>query len=112
VVVNSLAVVASTFQPLENNKLKRFTIQMLYSPSVPDNIGAIQIFDEDKQIENFMASKRVFISQRIEDKSTKKDEGHSKDDNDEYVEDILQLKTNKLLRGIIDLERLFDQDVI
>ena len=31
---------------------------------------------------------------------------------DEYINGFLQLKTNKLPKGLIELERLFDQDVV
>lgn len=74
IVADSLVVAASTFQPVEDSKLKKFTIQMLYTPAMSDNIETIQVFEDDRHIKNFMASKRVFTCQQIGEEQTKPDE--------------------------------------
>lgn len=47
---------ASTFQPVQGSKIKKFEIWMLHTLIVPDNIEAIQVFDNDSQIKDFMMS--------------------------------------------------------
>lgn len=47
IAADSLAVAASTFQPMEDRRLKQITIQMLYSSSVPDNIETFQVFSDN-----------------------------------------------------------------
>ena len=112
IAADSLAVVASTFQPVEDRRLKQFNIKMLYSPSVPDNIGTFQVFSDDQQIQDFMNNERVFAFQNIGEEQAQPSGDHPKEEEEEFIDGILQLKTNTLPRGIIDLERLFDQDLV
>lgn len=67
IAADSLAVAASTFQSVEDTRLKQITIHMLYSPSVPNNIETLQVFNDDHHIQSFMGSKRVFLSQEIKE---------------------------------------------
>ena len=37
-VVDALAILASALQPIERTKLKRFSVELVVIPSIPDNI--------------------------------------------------------------------------
>lgn len=109
---NLLAMVASTFQPMGENKLKKYEIQMLYMSDVSYNIEAIQFFNDDKHINNFMAIQKVFTSQWIKEEQKQPTHEDQPPQQDEYVYGYLQLNTNKIPRGVIELQRLFDRDVV
>jgi len=38
----------------------RISTEILYNPSIPDNIGNLRVFDDEQQILHFMASTDVF----------------------------------------------------
>lgn len=60
-----------------------------------------------------MANSRVFISQALEDESSNSNLEHDGALVEETLDDgVIQLKTNKIPRGIVTLERLFDHDMI
>jgi ribonuclease HI len=51
--VDSLATTASRLSPLEDYEASRFSIELLYKPSVPDNIANWRVFEGDEQIISF-----------------------------------------------------------
>ena len=58
ILANGLAFATSTsLKPYER---KQYTIQVKYRPSVPDNEKYWQVFEGDKQIEDFLQSKNEF----------------------------------------------------
>ena len=58
ILANGLAFVASTcLRPYES---KQYTIQVKYRPVVPDNEKYWQVFEGDKQIEDFLKSRNEF----------------------------------------------------
>lgn len=59
-----------------------------------------------------MGNEKVFASQDIGEEQAQPCEDRQKEEEDEFVDGTLQLKTNTLPQGIIDLERLFDQDLV
>lgn len=50
---DSLVVVASTFRPPINPRL-RYEVGMRHMPSIPDNIKHWQVFEDDHQIKEFL----------------------------------------------------------
>ena len=50
---DSLTVVASTFKPPINPRL-RYEIELRHRPSIPDNVKHWQIFEVDEQINQFL----------------------------------------------------------
>lgn len=104
VAANSLAVAASTFQPVEDRRLKQITIQMLYSPSVPNNIKTIQVFNDDQHIQSFMADKRIFNSQQIGEEQVKPDEGHQMVEKMSSLMVSFNLKQTSSLEGSLILK--------
>lgn len=107
-VADALAVAASTLKPLQNTKLQRFTIEIVPTPSIPDNVTNFQVFNDDQQMLEFMVNQGVFACQEIGE-----DQVESNDKESENIKDgVIQLKTNKMPRGIASLERMFDPDMI
>ena len=81
-----------------------FSVQLLFRPSIPDNITNFRVFDDDKQIINFLASKDVFKyaaigdqehEERLQEKGT-----HENSEN--------QSKGNCMPKSVVRLENLFD----
>ena len=51
--VDSLAVVASTFKPPINPRL-RYEIEIRHRTSIPDNVKHWQVFEDDEHINHFL----------------------------------------------------------
>lgn len=51
--------------------ISTFSVQLLFRPSVPDNITNFRVFDDDEQIMNFLASKDVFEDAVIDEQEHK-----------------------------------------
>ena len=63
----SLAIVTSGLLPLEYYEASRFTVELLYKPSVPNNISNWKVFEGDEQIINFLTNQDNFKDLAIED---------------------------------------------
>jgi hypothetical protein len=58
--VDSLATTASRISPLEDYEATRFTIELLYKPSIPDNVTNWRVFEGDQQILEFLTNEEKF----------------------------------------------------
>lgn len=85
---------------------------MVPIPSIPDKVYNFQVFQDKQQIKDFMSSSGIFASQIIEEDSADSDEDVFQVQDEDLVDGVVQLKTNKIPKGIVSLERLFDQDTI
>lgn len=102
--VDSLATAVSNFRfTMFSNK--KFEIHVKHRPTIPDNLQFWQVFWDEKQVNNFLQSEGEF-------ENCSMGEVYDKDDQvtEAYQIDILQLKDNNILKGLIPLEELFDQD--
>jgi ribonuclease HI len=54
--VDSLATAASILSPLEDYEASRFAVELLYKPSVPNNISNWKVFEGDEQIVDFLTN--------------------------------------------------------
>jgi hypothetical protein len=62
---HSLAMFASTCKlPFEPNH--QFTAEIRHRPAIPDNVKNWQVFDNDKQINNFLTLEEEFSSTNID----------------------------------------------
>lgn len=59
---NSLAQEASTLHPLSLSRLKKFTVELVSVPLVPNNVTNFQVFEDDKHILDFITNSDVFSS--------------------------------------------------
>ena len=92
--------------PLKGKKLKRFLVELAITSSILDNITNFQVFQDDQNILEFIMCNGLFKGQEIDD--TPKDK--PKDDELEGEDGIINLKTNLIPNGMVDLERIFDWD--
>lgn len=106
-IANSLVVAASTLEPMQGSKLKRFLVELISTLIVLDNVRKFQVFDDDQHILAFLASSDVFAGQIIDESN--RDQG---DWNPEECDTkgVLNLKSNRIPKGMVALERTFDSD--
>jgi hypothetical protein len=57
---DSLAIVASRLSPLEDYEASRFTVELLYKLSMPNNISSWKVFEGDEKIINFLTNQENF----------------------------------------------------
>lgn len=93
--VDALFVVASTLQPCKD-LLAGGKLEIIFKPSVPDNVEHWQVFADDAQIIRFINNLQEFVKNEID----WREEGTN------YQE---QLTDNKILVGLVPLERMFDR---
>jgi ribonuclease HI len=113
---DALEKAASTFSPPTTFKLN-YHIEIRYKPSIPDNIRHWKVFEDDEQIKKFLVAMGEF-SETHADQENQNDlmwimqEGEDPKTFREKVADhrMLVLKSNQILKGLIPLERLFDQN--
>jgi len=63
----SLTSVASRLSPLQDYEASRFTVEMLYKPSVPKNISNWKVFKGDEHIIKFLTNQDNFKDLAIDD---------------------------------------------
>ena len=93
-VVNALPNAAARMSSLRD----RFTIKILYKPSIPDNITILRVFDDDQQILHFMANVVVFKDVTIDEDKNEQSLQVADDDK----------KGNLIPKGVVSLENLYD----
>jgi len=104
IIADSLATATSNLKiPMNSNN--KFEIHMKNRPAILDNQRYWQVFQDDGEIDEFLQSKGKFKDIFID---------MEYDNGDEDMEvnqmEVLQLKDNIILKGLIPLEELFDQD--
>jgi hypothetical protein len=67
IIADSLATTASRLSPLEDYEASWFTVELLYKPSVPNNISNWKVFEGDEQIINFLTNQDNFKDLSIDD---------------------------------------------
>jgi ribonuclease HI len=115
---DALAKAASTFSPPTNVKLK-YHIEIRYKPSIPDNVRHWQVFEDDEKIQKFLIAIGEFSETHPDQENQDDPMWVIQEDEDpetfrEKIADhrMLVLKNNQIPKGLIPLERLFDQNDI
>ena len=97
-------------------------MEIVNRPSIPDNTKYWQVFEDDMQINRFLEMSGEFVNTHIDGDSADsenfldiEEEGEEAFDtgmlkNSLGGRDIVQLKRNRIPRGLIPLESLFDQN--
>lgn len=65
-VADLLANVASKLLPSEDYSLDRFSVELLFRPSIPDNVTNWRVFNHDEDILQFLTSEKSYDDQIIE----------------------------------------------
>jgi hypothetical protein len=90
-----LANVASKLLPSEDYNLDRFSVELLFRPSIPDNVTNWRVFNHDEDILQFLTSEKSYDNQVIEE-----------DDHDLQMKQAPQ--ENLIPKLVVKLEDLYD----
>jgi len=93
-----LAIQASTFQPIEQLMDGKGKYEVNFRPSIPDNITHWQVFDDDKQVLNFIHNVQEFKDCQI----SYIEEGEEDIEIGEFTE-------NPSPGSVVALEQIFDK---
>jgi hypothetical protein len=105
ILVDSLATNASRLSPLEDYEASRFTVELLYKPSVPNNISNWKVFEGDEQIIKFLTNQDNFKYLAIDNELLKE---KSMEIDPRIGQLTEKLKSHTIHKGITNLENLFD----
>jgi len=90
-----LANVASKLIPSEDFSPDRFSIELIFRPSIPDNITNWRVFNDDPDIVNFLTSKGSYSNKII--------------DEDQHDRQLQQDSTNNAIpKSVVKLKDLYD----
>lgn len=110
--VDLLATLAANLVPVSRTKWKEFTIEMVPCPSVPSNVENFQAFANDVHILQFMNGTGAFEAQHVEEKENPLgQESLRAEPTLEKIEGIMSPRDNKIPKGMVALERMFDLDL-
>jgi hypothetical protein len=108
--VDSLATAASRLSPLEDYEASRFTVELLYKPSVPNNISNWKVFEGDEQIVDFLTNQENFKDLAIDDEvfQEKLAETDFHEQKGETYHSNNKPRFHTIPKGVANLENLFD----
>jgi hypothetical protein len=96
---------------------KKYEIKVKHRPVVPGNIKHWKVFDDDKQVEIFLLMSDEFANTNIDEEccceeDERADACSNKDpfQNDIVGSEIIQMKNNIISKGLVSLEKLFDEN--
>jgi ribonuclease HI len=109
-VEDSLASSASNFKVPLPPKL-RYDIEVKYRPSIPDNVKHWKVFEDDLEIKRFLETIDEFSTLHIDQDHEPKSSSHA----DVFLKkianhSIVQLPNNHIPKGLVPLERIFDDN--
>jgi hypothetical protein len=107
---DSLAMSACDFIPPLPHKLN-YEIQIKYRPSLPDNVKFWKVFEDDDELTRFLAVIDEFANLQIDQENEHDNEIEKQKLRRKIVaHEIVQLSTNRIPKGLVPLERLFDNN--
>jgi len=87
--------VASKLLPSEDFSPDRFSIELLFRPSIPDNVTNWRVFNHDEDILQFLTSEKSYDNQIIEE-----------DEHDTQIQG--KHEENSIPKRVVKLEDLYD----
>ena len=108
-ITDALAVSASLFK-IHIHPNKKYEIEVKHRPVVPNNIKYWQVFEDDKQVESFLATSGEFKNCFIDDEILDMEDIIKHSLNQIAEKDIIQLSINSIPKGLLPLEELFDNN--
>lgn len=93
--VDLLANVASKLLPSEDYSLDRFLVELIFRPSIPDNVTNWQVFNHDEDILHFLTSDKSYDDQII-------------DESDHDLQMKEKHEENSIPKPVVKLEDLYD----
>lgn len=92
---------------MQGSRLKKFLVEFISTPDVPNNVRNFQVFDDDWHILSFLASSDVFEGHIIDESNSDQVDWNLGDCD---IEGVLNLKSNSIPKGMVALEIIFDLD--
>ncbi len=109
---DSLAISVSSFIPPLPLNLS-YEIQVKYRPSLPDNVKFWKVFEDDAELTRFLGVIDDFSDLEIdEDNQHEQNSENSKFGSKIGAHEIMQLSSNQIPKGLITLEKLFDNNYV
>jgi hypothetical protein len=107
---DSLVVSASNFRIPLPPKLK-YDVEVKYRPSIPDNVKYWKVFEDDLELKKFLETVDEFSALHIDQDHDSEITPHA----DVFLNKIanhhiVQLPSNHIPKGLVPLERLFDEN--
>ena len=99
---NLLANVASRLIPSKNFEPNAFSVELIYRPSVPDNVTNWRVFSDDEKIINFLTMEDTFKDSAIDE------EKHDAEIKGESGEPPNTSSKNSIPRFVMKLEKFYD----
>lgn len=90
-----MANVASKFIPSKYYSLDQFSIELIFLPSILDNITNLRVFNDDKYIISFLTSEGSYDDQIV-------------NEDEHYNQKKQKIEKNPLLKSVVKLEDLYD----
>ena len=100
--VDLSANIASRLIPLENFQPNTFSIELIYRPSVPENITNWRLFNDDEQIINFITMEETFKGSVIDE------DQHDAEIKKGITESSKTTEENPIPRFVVKLEKFYD----
>jgi ribonuclease HI len=109
-IVDSLVVSASNFKVPLPSKIK-YDVEIKYRPAIPDNVKHWKVFEDDEELKRFLETVDEFYALHIDQDSDDGQNLHA----DKFLNKIadhkiVQLPSNHIPKGLVPLERLFDNN--
>ena len=89
-----------------------YEVQMKYRPSLPDNVHHWKVFNDDDEINRFLQVIDEYSEMQIDQENEALLKPQSQLRNKIGKDNIFQRPSNHIPKGLIPLERLFDQNYI
>jgi hypothetical protein len=105
ILVDSLASAASILSPLGDYEASQFIVELLYKPSVPNNISNWKVFDGEEQIISFLTNQDNFKNLTIDDEEFQEKLTETSRREGQHVD---KPKAHTIPKGIANLENFFD----
>jgi hypothetical protein len=105
ILADSLATSASRLPPVEDFEASWFTVELLYKPSMPNNISNWKVFEGHEQIINFLTNQDNFKDLAIDDEAFQE---QSMETDLHTNKSINKSKSHTIPKEISNLENLFD----
>jgi hypothetical protein len=100
ILANYLATTTSRLSPLEDYEASQFTMDILYKPSVPNNIYNWKVFEGDEQIINFLTNQDNFKDLAIDDEVFQEKLAETEPHTDQPTE---KPRSNMIPKGVSNL---------
>jgi hypothetical protein len=110
--VGSLAIVSITFKVPQKVQAS-YEIQIKHRPSILDNIKHWQVFEDDQEIKIFMECVEEFVDIQVDQEEDIVETAKKKSFQNTFAgQKIMELKTNRIPKGLVPLEKLFDKNYL